>query len=396
MKSILFINRVYPPANGATGEMLREMAEGLAARGWDVTVLTSAEPGEPSRVIRGGVRLLRSGVRLSRQSVFLRAVSYLFMLPWLLARALLLPRTDFVVTLTDPPMLAVLGPMIGFFKRNKILHWAQDIYPEVAEELGVLPRGHALTRLLQQMSTVALLRCDAVVSIGRCMTKRLVARGVPYARIFCIPNWSPPVRTIDHPNNPFRQALGLEGDFVVVYSGNIGLAHEFDTLLDAAADLRGHHVVFLLIGDGPRRAAVQQAAEARNLSNIRFLPSQPAGKLSESLSAADAHLVTMRQNLCGLVVPSKVYGVLAVGRPCLFVGPRESEAARILLEHDAGSVIEPGQPAALAGAILDWVLDPAAHAAACRRARVAGASTGLREAIADFEEMLLSLSQTTP
>ena len=370
--------------------MLRDIAEALASRGWEVSVLATGESGEAKTATRSGVVIHRAGAALSRRSVTLRAVSYFIMIPWLLARALLLPRTDFVVTMTDPPMLAVLGPMIGFFKRNKVIHWAQDLYPEVAEELGVLPKGTPLVTLLRSLSSQALKRCDAVVSIGRCMTSRLVRRGISYARIFHIPNWAPPVTPIDRKNNPFRREHGLEGDFVVVYSGNMGLAHDFDAVLKAAESLQGRHIVFLMIGDGPRRAELQRAAAAKGLSNIRFLPSQPASKLSESLSAADAHLVTMRANLCGLVVPSKVYGVLAAGRPCLFIGPSDSEAARLISEQDAGLVIDPAKPADLAGILLDWASDPVAHAAACRRARIAGASTTSQNAAVDFEEMLRS------
>ena len=392
MPSILFINRVYPPAKGATGDMLQGITESLAARGWDVSVLTTSESGEPKNSTRRGVRILRAGGALSRRNVLLRAVSYVFMIPWLMTRALLLPRTDFVVTMTDPPMLVVVGLVMKFFKHNRVIHWAQDLYPEVAEELGVLPRGNALTNLLRRLSTEALVRGDAVVAIGRCMASRLTARGVSYAKISIIPNWAPPIQSLDRSNNPFRRAHGLEGQFVVIYSGNMGLAHEFDTVLDAAESLRGHRVVFLFIGEGPRRVEVEAAARLRGIENIRFLPSQSADKLSESLSAADAHLVTMRPNLCGLVVPSKVYGVLAAGRPCLFVGPADSEAARLIRETDSGFVVEPGQSAQLASEILDWAGNPTLHAAACRKARIAGAACTVQNAAEAFEEMLRSLA----
>ncbi len=391
MPSILFINRVYPPAGGATGEMLRDMAEALAARSWDVSVLTTAEAGEPKHATQRGVLIHRVGAALSRRSVILRAASYFVMIPWLLVRALLLSRTDFVVTMTDPPMLAVLGPMIGFFKRNKVIHWAQDLYPEVAEELGVLPTANPLIGVLRALSSHALKRCDGVVSIGRCMTARLVQRGVSYTRIFNIPNWAPPVTPLERKNNPFRKEHMLEGDFVVIYSGNMGLAHDFETVLKAAESLQGHPIIFLMIGDGPRLSEVQRAVTARGLTNVRFLPPQPMAKLSESLSAGDAHLVTMRTNLCGLVVPSKVYGVLAAGRPCLFVGPRDSEAARMILEKDAGCVIDLQKPADLAGVLLDWLADPVAHAAISRRARIAGAAATSQNAATDFEDMLRSL-----
>jgi colanic acid biosynthesis glycosyl transferase WcaI len=396
MSSVLFINRVYPPAKGATGDMLQGITESLAARGWDVMVLTTAELGEPKKSSRRGVRILRVGGTLSRRNVLLRAVSYVFMIPWLMTRALLLPRTDFVVTMTDPPMLVVVGLAIKFFKRNRVIHWAQDLYPEVAEELGVLPRGNAVTNVLRRLSTEALVRGDAVVAIGRCMASRLTARGVSYAKISIIPNWAPPIQSLDRSNNPFRRTHGLEGQFVVVYSGNMGLAHEFDTVLDAAESLRGQRIVFLFIGEGPRRVEVEAAARLRGIDNIRFLPSQPPEKLSESLSAADAHLVTMRANLCGLLVPSKVYGVLAAGRPCLFVGPADSEAARLIRETDSGFVVEPGQSAQLASEILDWAGNPTLHAAACRKARIAGAACTIQNAAEAFEEMLRGLASENP
>jgi len=396
MPSILFINRVYPPSKGATGDMLRGIAEGLAARGWEVTVLTTAQHGEPKTSTRRGVRILRAGGALSRKNVLLRAASYVFMIPWLMTRALLLRRTDFVVTMTDPPMLAVAGLALRFFKRNHVIHWAQDLYPEVAEELGVLPRRNFATNLLRDLSTAALKDCDTVVAIGRCMASRITARGISYARIAIIPNWAPPIQSLDRGSNPFRRAHGLEGEFVVVYSGNMGLAHDFDTVLDAADSLRSQRVVFLFIGEGPRRMEVEAAARLKGIDNIRFLPPQPAEKLSESLSAADAHLVTMRSNLRGLVVPSKVYGVLAAGRPCLFVGPADSEAARLLRETESGIVIEPGRPAELASAILDWSGDPTLHAAACRKARIAGAGCTLENAVAEFDSLLRSLTKSKP
>lgn len=392
MPSILFINRVYPPSNGATGEMLRDLAECLASRGWEVSVLATGESGEPKFSTCNRVKIHRPGASLSRRSFILRAASYLFMIPRLLVRALLLPRTDFVVTMTDPPMLVVLGPVIGFFKRNVVIHWAQDLYPEVAQEVGVLAPDGPLVRILQKISSISLRRCDAIVSIGRCMTYRLVQRGVSHSRIFNIPNWAPPVSPIDRKNNPFRRQHHLEGDFVVVYSGNMGLAHDFDAVIKAAENLQGRPIVFLMIGDGPRRAEIQRMVSSRGLDNFRFLPPQPVGRLSESLSAGDAHLVTMRSNLCGLVVPSKIYGVLAAGRPCIFIGPSDSEAARLITEQDAGVVIDPSKPSDLAGILLDWASDPVAHAAVCRRARIAGASATPQNAAEDFEVMLRSLS----
>jgi colanic acid biosynthesis glycosyl transferase WcaI len=390
MTSVLFINRVYPPSNGATGEMLRDLAVGLVSQGVEVTILCMAERGTVDERI-DGVRVVRIGGVFSRRNTLLRAAAYVFMIPSLLVRALLMRRTDAVVTMTDPPMLAVLGPMIAFFKRNRIIHWAQDLYPEVAEELGVLPRGSAATRLLREVSSIALRHSDAVVSIGRCMTARLRGRGVVYGRIREIPNWAPPVAPVPPGENKFRASLGIGDAFVVAYSGNMGLAHEFDAVLDAASLLSGRRGVFLMIGGGPRRADVEAEALRRGLGNMRFLPPQPRGDLAESLSAADAHLVTMRANLCGLVVPSKFYGVLAAGRPCLFVGPGDSEVARVIKESGAGRVLDPGDGEGLAAAIAGWMDDPASHVDACRNASEVGAEATSEGAVRAFGEMLESL-----
>jgi colanic acid biosynthesis glycosyl transferase WcaI len=391
MRSVLFINRVYPPSSGATGDMLRDLATGLAAGGLDVTVVCMGDGGGSDERI-DGVRVVRVGGLFSRRNTVLRAAAYVLMIPSLLLRALLLRRTDCVVTMTDPPMLAVVGPMISFFKRNRVVHWAQDLYPEVAEELGVLPRGNALSRMLRDISSLALRQGDAVVSIGRCMTARLMARGVVYGKIREIPNWSPPVVPVESEQNRFRASLGVGEDFVVAYSGNMGLAHEFDTILEAAATLHDQRVVFLMVGGGPRRAEVEDEARRRGLGNMRFLSPQPREALAESLSAAEAHLVTMRSNLCGLVVPSKFYGVLAAGRPCLFVGPEESEVARVIRESRAGWVVAPGDGKELAAAILKWMENPGLHAAACRSAREAGVEATVDGAVRGFMEMFESLA----
>lgn len=386
MASVLFLNRVYPPAPGATGEMLRDLAVRLSGRGHEITVLTTSFEKAPCDGVFDGVRVVRIPAAFSKAGFLRRALSYLLMIPRFLTRALWLPRHDFVVTKTDPPMLVVLGPMLATFKGCRVVHWAQDLYPEVAEELGVLPKGNPVTRLLKTVSTFALRRCDAVVSIGRCMTRRLRDRGVAFSRIHEIPNWAPRLESPDR--SGFRARHGLEGDFVVQYSGNLGLAHEFDTLLETAFRLREQPVVFLVVGSGPRLAELIEASRLRGLANIRFLPSQPSEGLADSLAAADAHWVSLRSALCGLVVPSKVYGALASGRPVVFAGPASSEAARLIKEHGAGVVVEPGRAADLAGAILDWLADPAAHQVVCRKAMLAGSTETADDAAKSFEEML--------
>jgi glycosyltransferase involved in cell wall biosynthesis len=223
------------------------------------------------------------------------------------------------------------------------------------------------------------------------MRERLVARGLPAGAVRVVPNWPPAaVHPVPHEANPFRRAHGLEGRFVVMYSGNMGLAHPFTAVLDAAARLARDvpEAVVAFVGEGPRKAFLQADVRRRGLPNVRFLPFQPRARLAESLSAADLHLVTMEARLAGLVVPSKLYGVMAAGRPVLFLGPAGSEAARVVRLHDAGTVL-PARPdgAALAAEVRAWHADPARRARAGARALAAVADARRRAADAFDAEM---------
>jgi colanic acid biosynthesis glycosyl transferase WcaI len=355
--SILFLNRVYPPAEGATGQLLSDLATALARQGHEVTVLTSGSvfSGARSEVV-DGVRIERvDGMAFTRASHWRRALSYLSLYPALLWRALRLPRADVVVTLTDPPLLALLGAVLQMVKGSKHVHWAQDLYPELAEELSVLPRGGFVARALRLASTAALRRADRVVAVGRCMKERLERRGVAAEQITVIPNWGHAGEAST--GEQFRREHGLEGRFVIMYSGNLGLAHPFEAMLDAAAVLQASQpsALWLFVGDGPRLPWVREQVAARGLTNVRFLPYQPRERLGESLAAADVHVASMRDELCGLVVPSKVYGVVAAARPCIFLGPEGSEAARFLMEHQCGAVLPQAGGRELAGAIERWI-----------------------------------------
>ena len=364
MRSILFINRVYPPANGATGRVLEHVAQEFVHAGWDVSVLTTSVFGEPAGTgVRDGVRIIRCETGFSKRNLLSRTLGYALMIPMFGLRALLLPKVDVIVIKTDPPMLLILAPLLRFLKGSRLIHWAQDLYPEVAEEAGVLRRGGVVAELFRKFSTHSLLSCDAIVAVGRCMVERIVLRGIPREMIRMIPNtgMEKEITPVDHANNPFRQRHGLGGDFVVGYSGNMGRVHDFATMLAVAEQLKEmgeDSILFLLIGEGPGEPLLRREVRERGLANVRFLPSQPLGDLSESLAAADLHLVSMREGMSGLVVPSKFYGVMAAERPCLFIGPPESEIAHMIREHGSGTVIQNGDSGALLAAILSYRTSP--------------------------------------
>ncbi|QCO13771.1 glycosyltransferase WbuB [Azospirillum brasilense] len=395
--SILFVNRVFPPDKGATGRCVSDLAERMAAMGWRVTVVadgsgpSAAPPGVTVHRTGGGRPPQASGAPADARPA---ARGYLAAAARLIHRALRLPRHDVVVTMTDPPLLACAGPLIAARHGAAALHWSQDVFPALLPVLGVrLP--DPLMRWVDRASAQALRRQDAVVAIGRCMAGRLAAAGVPAERITVLPNWPDPrIRPVPRAENPFRQELGLGDRFTVAYSGNMGLAHPMDAVLDAATLLARSDpaVAILLIGEGRRRAAVAEAVERRGLRNVRLLPLQPPDRLAESLSAADLHLATMDPRAEGLLVPSKVAGALAAGRPCLFLGPAGSEAATML--DGCGQRLAPDDAVGLAAAVRRYAGDPDLCAAQGARALFVASAWDAAAAARRFSTLADGLRRT--
>ncbi|MGQ9367410.1 glycosyltransferase [Azospirillum sp. ST 5-10] len=376
--SILFINRVFPPDRGATGRCLADLAGRLAAAGWRVSVLADgrgpAEAPDGVAVVRTGTGGGTAGAR-----------GYAAALTRLTACGLTLPRHDVVVTMTDPPLLALAGPLLAARHGGAALHWCHDLFPALLPVLGVDVPGPLLAAAETAMAR-ALRRHAGVVAIGRCMAARLAGLGVEPRRLAVLPNWADPrVRPQPRTGNPLRRRLGLGDRFAVAYCGNIGLAHPLAAVVEAAA--RTPEAEFLVIGDGRGHAAVAEAAAARALPNLRLLPFQPAARLAETLAAADLHLAAMDVRAAGLLVPCKVASVLAAGRPCLFLGPPGSEAARTVQEAGCGAVLAPGDGAGLAAAVRRYAGDPALTARHGRRAWRAAAAWDADRAAVRFDSL---------
>lgn len=326
-----------------------------------------------------GVQVVRvPGLPFTHEVSWRRVITYFSLYLALLWHAVRLPASDVVVTMTDPPMLMLLGPIIALFKRSRLVHWAQDIYPEVAEELGVLDRRGILACICRFFSTFALKRNFKIVTIGRCMKQYLLSRRIPPRLLEVIPNWFPGAMSqcSGADGVAFRAEHKLWGKFLVMYSGNLGLAHSFGGILEAAHELQTKRpdMLFVFIGDGPRLDELKTRAAELSLTNMLLLPPRPLENVTETLAAADIHLVTMREKLCGLVVPSKVYGVLSAGRPCIFMGPSGSEAAIVIQQNQCGNVVPVNDSSSLIGAILRWADDPLALKLASVRAKAAAGS----------------------
>ncbi len=369
--SVVFINRVYPPYRGATGRVLRDLARAFADDGWKVTVITSGP--RLRREHDGKVRVIRVKAPVKKR----RARAYLNVWMKLFWAALNQPRHDLVVTMTDPPLLVVAGRMLAGIKRSRHIHWCQDLYPDILPALGFRMKKSRM-RFYHKLSRRAMKRCDKVVTIGRCMARKLTHSGIDPGRVSVIPNWpdyelSPPGQKAVMRRRrvqPMKEAKGARpfdllrtdgatSKFRVLYSGNLGRAHPIDTILGAAMILGKEHpeIEFVFVGDGPAYERLAHERSKRNLDNVRLLPFQPNSRLRELMESGDLHLITMKHESAGMLVPCKLYAALAVGRPCILVGPDDCETAQVLGDFKAGSVVPQGDARKLAAEIKRYRMD---------------------------------------
>ena len=363
---LLFINRFFHPDQSATAQMLTDLAEGLAVSGTAVTVLTGrlgylgGETAVPSEEQYKGVTVRRVwSTRFGRQSALGRLFDYLSFYLSSVWAAVQTRDVDCVVVLSDPPILSVQAVLLGRLKGWKTVCWLQDVFPEIAVRADTLREG-LRARLLRWAANWSLRSSDRVIVVGRCMERCLLAFGLQRDRVVLIPNWADgdhltPVAPED---NWFRKQHGLEGQIVVMYSGNLGVVHETEALIPLIHYLRGmREVCFLFVGEGQGKTRLQNWAFQEKLESVRFLGYQNKEDLRYSLSAGDIHLVTLRSKMEGLSVPSKVYGIMAVGRPAVFIGPDGSEVASLIRESGCGEVFSPQESEKAALAILHLVQD---------------------------------------
>lgn len=359
---VIFLNRFYAPDHSATAQILTDLAVDLAAHGHSVTVIAGrALYGQdtgllPMNEVLDGVTVRRVATPPRRHGMTGRVLAYLAYLliaPIVLAR--LARRGTIVVVKTDPPLLSVPVALVARMRGASLVPWLQDLYPEVAMAYGMAIARGPLGRALAALRDASLRRAARVVAIGELMADRIAAAGVSRARITVVPNWSNDAGIAPRRDRSraLRDAWGIAPDaFVLAYSGNLGRAHEYDTLLAAANILRARaDIVFLFVGGGHMSAELAEHVAAADLTNFRFVPYQPREKLSETLGVGDAHWISLRPEFEGLIVPSKVFGVCAAGRAIIAVCATDGELARLLVPAGAGIAVPPGAGAALATAI---------------------------------------------
>jgi colanic acid biosynthesis glycosyl transferase WcaI len=254
--------------------------------------------------------------------------------------------------MTDPPFIAAAARLVARRFRVPLVVISQDVFPEIAVRLGRL-RNPVVVGVLRALIASSLRQADRVVVIGETMSHRIEEKGVDPARIRVIPNWGDAERITPQPrDNAWARAQGLVGRFVVMHSGNVGHAQDLDTLIRAAALLRDlDDLRIVIVGLGARHAELSALADVLEVDSVTFLPYQPREALPESLASADVHFVGLARGLAGYVVPSRIWGVLAAGRPVLAAADAESETALLVRETDCGIAVPPGEPLRLAEAI---------------------------------------------
>jgi len=376
----------------ATGQYLTEVAVRLVERGHQVTVVTSRraydhpETRFPKTETWRGIRIIRIGsTGFGKGAKWRRAADFGTFLALCALRLAFLPKQDVVVALTTPPLISFLGATVARLRRSRFYYWVMDFNPDEAIAAGWLRPRSLAARLLEWMSRYSLRQARKVIALDRFVRDRILAKGIPPEKIAVIPPWShdTEVRFDAQGRERFRKAHGLDGKFVVMYSGNHSPVHPLDTLLAAARQLAPDPgIVFCFIGGGsewrkikettaygttdhktkdhgqPSAGLGKENAECRvqnaecksqesagrsfsvsafslqpsafSLSNILCLPYQPLEQLAGSLSAADLHVVVMGNEFVGLVHPCKIYNILSVAAPVLYIGPRPSHLSELL------------------------------------------------------------------
>jgi colanic acid biosynthesis glycosyl transferase WcaI len=381
MPRLIFVNRFFFPDHSATSQILSDLAFHLAAAGRDVHIVTSTQTYDDAKAtlpvseIINGVHVHRvPSTGFGRSGLLGRSIDYLsfYRSTWQCLVALAQPG-DMIVAKTDPPLTSIIALAAARRKGARLVNWLQDIYPETATELGVpLMRG-PLVAMLIALRNRSLRHAEATVVIGGLMGRKVELLGAPPARVRVIPNWcnDGDIRPIAQSENPLRQAWGLAGKFVLGYSGNLGRAHEFQTVLAAAKLLRNDpHIAFLMIGGGKRFDELARAVKEEGLtSSFRFMPYQEQKMVRYSLAVADLHWLSLNPKLEGLLVPSKLYGIAAAGKPIIVIADKRGEIAPLVEQYGCGVVIEPGDSVGLTDALRSLSNAPETVSEMGRKAR---------------------------
>jgi colanic acid biosynthesis glycosyl transferase WcaI len=366
-KRVVFVEQYYYPEGWGGAAIPRDITIHLSTAGYKVEVVCGSDPYAPMHAndaienpATAGVKIVRIprlfAGDIKRGRVIRQLWFYAVLVPTLLLRR----PPDLYIAQTNPPLAIVLLTCFGRLFRVPLIIIAQDLYPESLIAHGLIRRGSLTERVLRAAFRWAYCAAAVVVVLGPVMHRRVFEKGVSGARIVEISNWATGSMHLPSGSNPLRKAWRLEGRFVLLYSGNLGIGHEFETLLDAVqlAVPRCPELRLVFVGKGGRLAEVRAGVALRGLSGfVEFRDFVSANELPYSLTLADFAVVTLRNGFEGLIVPSKFFGYMARGIPTLYIGP-ESDVSVFVERTQAGLVFRTGDAAAIADAIVAASTDP--------------------------------------
>jgi glycosyltransferase involved in cell wall biosynthesis len=356
---ILLLNLYFPPDTSATAKMAHSVVEALSIS-HDVTVLcgrpsydpTASRPWRPFQTeFAGRARVIRAGsTAFPRFEMKKRVVNYLSYVALAIPRALCVP-CDAVVAMTDPPFQGIIGAIVAMLKRKPYVYNIRDMYPDMAVEGSIVEPG-SLARIWEKLHRWALRRATRVIVLGEDMRACIVVKGVEPARVLIVRDGTeilPPNTPFPAPDPEVVRAIRGNFSFVLVHAGNLGFYGAWNTLVTAARILASEGVGLVFVGDGAQRSQIEAAAAGS--ANIRFLEFFPASKIPSVLAAADAHVVTVKRGLKGMVVPSKMYGILAAGKPIVAVAPKDTDAVSLGIRRGFAVAADPDRPAEVVNAV---------------------------------------------
>ncbi|MGB0751027.1 MAG: glycosyltransferase family 4 protein [Gammaproteobacteria bacterium] len=369
MPRVIFVNRYFWPDQSATSRLLSDLAFELAGEDFEIHVVTSRQLIDDASAALAAYETHRNvqvhriwTTQFGRDGLKTRAIDYLtFHLAARRKVAALAGDGDIVVAKTDPPLLSISLAPIAARQDARMVTWLQDVFPEVAGALGVVRKDGVLSRTIKRWRDASIQRAAVNVVLGSSMREVVLDCGVAPERVAVIPNWADGdvIEERGEAAQRLRQEWSLEGHFVVGYCGNLGRAHEFDTLLDAAKRLMPKKSIrFVFVGAGARYAELLDGIQTRGLDNVLIFPPQPEESLNALLGAMDVHAVCLMPALEGLVVPSKLYGVLAAGRPALNIGGKHADFNSLLTDSGAGAGFSVGDSEGVAQVIASWAEEP--------------------------------------
>lgn len=363
---ILLLNLYYPPDTSATAKMAHTVVEAISIP-HDVTVLCGRPSYDPSErrawrlyqtEIAGRVRIIRAGsTAFPRLDMKKRVANYLSYVALAIPRALFIP-CDAVVAMTDPPFQGIVGAIVALLRGKPYVYNIRDMYPDMAVGGSIVEPG-MLARNWEKLHRWALRRATRVIVLGEDMRARIVAKGVDAARVLIVRDGTeilPPNSQLPAPDAEVVRAIRGSFSFVLVHAGNLGFYGAWNTLVTAARSLANEGVGLVFVGDGAQRSQIEAAAAG--CSNIRFLEFFPASKIPSVLAAADAHVITVKRGLEGVVVPSKMYGILAAGKPIIAVAPKETDAVSLGVSRGFAVAADPDRPAEVVSAMRALASDP--------------------------------------